>query len=249
MRKIMAAVLATLMLVSVFAVLPVSAQTSTVSVKDGSTAADAGAIDLVITEVASNTKSTTPGSNNKFEGDAYSYIEIYNRGTVAVDLSDYAIVQADYSVYTEWDGRFNKMVPIVYGDVFSSFDHATTYSYRANCNEGLINQDTTLDAGETALIWFWNASTNAAANKNKNLSAHDWGNEIAFPAFRNYYKNSVGVEIPADTLIVAIYGTDDIPTSFALNTSGNKMYGLVKNTGEGFDLSEAMYERISEDVY
>ena len=41
MRKILAAVLATLMLVSAFAVLPMSAQTSTVSVKDGSTAADA----------------------------------------------------------------------------------------------------------------------------------------------------------------------------------------------------------------
>ena len=259
MRKFLAVLMAVFMLAATLAALPISAEeaTATVSMKDGSTAADAEAIDLVITEVASNTKSTLAGSQSKFDGDAYSYIEIYNRGDDAVDLSDYAIVQADYSVYTEWDSKFTKLVPIVSGDVFASFEHSTTAGYRANCNAGLLNQETILEAGKTAIIWFWNASANAAANKNKDLSKHDTENGILFPAFRNYYKNqyknadgvTVSAEIPADTLIVAVYGTDEVPTSFALNTSGNKMYGLVKNTGEGFDLSEAMYEQISEDVY
>lgn len=85
MRKFTAVVLAVLMLVSVLAVLPVSAAARTTY--DGTTKDTAGINQVFITEVASITQRST------FQK-LFNFVELYNNGANSVDLSTLSLLRA-----------------------------------------------------------------------------------------------------------------------------------------------------------
>lgn len=245
MRKFLAALMAVFMLAAIFAVLPISATTASASDKDGSTAADADAIDLVITEVLANSQSNVLSMKSK---DAFQYIEIYNRGSVAVNLFDYAIVRTPYTVSSNdpWPNKkFDGKVVLDEGPIYQYYvDNGVSainpYNTTAlGCNN---SADDTLQPGEVAIIWFWNAATKDAFTAKGGTTASE--KDGTFNSFRNHYKD-LGAEIPADVKIFATFGVTGVGQSFELNTSKDYMYALVKdNEGEnGFDIgAEVAYE-------
>ncbi|MBR2312301.1 MAG: hypothetical protein IKA46_03335, partial [Clostridia bacterium] len=92
MRKFIAVALAVLMLVSVLAVLPVSAAAPTTY--DGTTKDTAGLNQLFITEVAATTQYHPAGQPTAQDQNAFNYVEIYNNGTADIDLTTISLLRA-----------------------------------------------------------------------------------------------------------------------------------------------------------
>ena len=96
MRKFLAALLATLMLVAV--VVPVAAADEDVirSDFDGTTEEYSNNVNLslVVTEMMSNSTNSMgwQGDQKAAHKDAFTYLEVYNRGLEPIDLTDIAIV-------------------------------------------------------------------------------------------------------------------------------------------------------------
>ena len=167
MRKFLAVLMAVFMLAATLAVLPISAADAVVkSNKDGTTPADADAINLVITEVAADTKSNNISLASK---NAYQYIEIYNRGTTTVNIYDYAIVRATYKEKDKqgaWPDpkRFDKKIVLDPGSIYQYYQEnnvpniGTYATSQLNC----VNADNgDIAPGQVALIWIWNDDTKA----------------------------------------------------------------------------------------
>ena len=156
MRKILAVLLAVMMLASVLAMLPASAETY-----DGSTAASVGKPELIITEMAQNS-----GLNG-----STGFIEVFNNTTADVDFSTLSLLRAlnfnqgldEYDLlypYVEsWvsDKLFLQKMDIVSGEIvknptdYAIFDSASMGKVR----ESLENSadDLTVATGEAAIIW------------------------------------------------------------------------------------------------
>ncbi len=248
MRKFLAVLMAVFMLTAALAVLPASAATT--STKDGSTVADAQALDLVVTEVLADTMShiVTMASKNAFQ-----YIEIHNRGSERVNVYDYAIVRAAYNERsaTPWADpkKFDGKIVLDVGSIYEHYIDAGVNGINAYMDPmyACVNADDGwLEAGATALIWIWNKDTKDAFGTT-GTTGEKIGN---FVAFREHYK-AHGVEIPADVKIFATFGVTGVGQSFELNTTNNFMYALVKDgTGSAntFDIaSEIAYRQTVGD--
>ena len=244
MRKFLAALMAVFMLTAALAVLPASAA-ATVSTKDGSTAADAEAIDLVVTEVLADTKSNNVSMATK---NAFQYIEVYNRGNTTVNLYDYAIVRATYDEKnkgTQWADpkKFDKKIVLDDGSIYAPYAGMTGISGYDTSTLACINRagEDALAPGETALIWIWNKDTKDVFGANGGTAATG-ENAGTMGAFRKHYKD-MGAEIPAGVKIIAAFGVDGIGQSCDLNVTKNYIYALVDDTAN-FDVSvEVAYSK------
>ncbi|MBE6630341.1 MAG: hypothetical protein E7624_05770 [Ruminococcaceae bacterium] len=249
MRKFLTALLAVFMLAAV-AVLPLAAETTAVTKSefDGTTVADAEALDLVVTEFMSNTTcSVTVGGTDVSSRNAFQYIELYNRSeTKEINLYDLAIVRSKNSLSNDpWNAghNFDAKMSLNPGNIYDSVPGMTSsYSKHACVNPGTA----ILKPGQFAVIWFWNDDTTFVSDKaGKSLGETTVVNlpeggtkTIYHKAFRDHYKTeNSGVTISDDLLIIAVYaGTTTDTTNnprFALNTSSSYMYALVKDEAGG----------------
>lgn len=223
MRKLLAVLLAAIMLVGVLAALPVGAETARVSEFDGTTSDCT--TDLVITEILVNSKTGQAALDDQLiEGDvatwvspdAFDFIEIYNRGSEPVDLYDYSIVRAngkqfiDKSEDSSTVGYFTKRVDLAKGEIFQHAD--VTAGLRGQYDVFVNPEDATLMPGEFAVIWFYDADTTKLTDyKKENLTAAD---------FIAHYN------MPEDTLLLAVCAKPTVEnTLFSLAT--NYTYALV----------------------
>lgn len=239
MRKILAALLAVLMLSSVLAI---AAGAETVTF-DKSTSDKTP--DLVITEVLTDSVTGEDGYNDL---DAYEYIEIYNRGSSAVDLSQYCLLMCDNngnnSSSDTWlsTHKFTGKINLKAGDVYN--DSALASAIQSNHSDAWAVQNPTnltLDAGKFAIIWIWNNDSNTLSEHyNESLAASDSTRpSVTFPKFRDFYasESGGGATIPEDTLILVAMGATTIagntsanPNGFNLANNGHRVYALAKNT-------------------
>ena len=249
MRKFLTVLMAVLMLAAALAVLPVAAA-EVQSSKDGSTAADANAMDLVITEVLADTQANNVAMKSK---NAFQYIEIYNRGAVAVNLYDYAIVRAAYNEKhpgQEWDSKkFDKKLVLDSGSIYAYYVENNVPNinlYNTSVFECNNPNDGTLNPGEVAIIWVWNADTKDVFGSNGGTTASEKNG--TFNTFRNHYAD-MGAPIPAGTKVFATFGVDGIGQSCQLNTSKNYMYALVDDSGDDFDVATEVAYSMSVGGY
>lgn len=234
MRKLLAVLLAAIMLVGVLAALPASAETTGtpgVSGFDGTTAADTP--DLLITEVLVNSKTNDPTLNDQmregdvatwFSPDAFDFIEIYNAGSEQVDLYSYSIARSKDSSFfkatSETVGQFTKVMqlgewplqghPDAPGAAFNS-------QYDAITNPE--PNDAWLMPGQFAVIWFYGTGTMELTAKK--------GGPVSIEDFKKHYG------MPEDTIVIAVPGIASDGDSFDL--APNYTYALVK---DGFNKAD-----------
>ena len=241
MRKLLAVLLAVMMLTSVLAILPASAATY-----DGSTAASVGKPELIITEMAQNS-----GLNG-----STGFIEVLNNTTADVDFSTLSLLRAlnfnqgldEYDLlypYVEsWvsDKLFLQKMDIVSGEIvknptdYAIFDSTSMGKVR----ESLENSadDLTVATGETAIIWFVTEKTVEwlGDKRDDNISAYDpreifIKTYLGFDAQASDY-NIIMVWAPsnmtADDELAADMFTWDIPSTTEYNKS--VIIALAENT-------------------
>lgn len=245
MRKFLAGLLAVLMLASVLA-LSVGAAETTIKTFDKTTKEDAGKIDLVITEIM-------PRSTSESGADMYEYIELYNRGTKEIDLSNYCLLRGtDYNKQqsSTWRSthKFENVINLVAGSLFD--DPAVDKTKKT---VDIVNPDSIkLQPGEFAVIWIWNDDDeNYCAKYGENLAAADTerldskGKIVSFPNFRDAYsqesssvptQNEDGETVPTkmsdDVLVLAAMGsTASINTKgFRLANDSNFIYAVAEKS-------------------
>ena len=226
MRKLLAVLLAAIMLVGALAALPASASTTTPGVSDfdGTTSADTPT--LLITEILINSKTGNAQLDDQmiegdvatwFSPDAFDYIEIYNAGDEPVNLYDYTIVRANggnffskaeeaeaVAKYTEkmqlgpW---LIQQHPDAAGATFGKYDSVVNPA----------ETDADLLPGEFAVIWFYGPGT---TNLTDALST-----PVGAAEFKKHYN------MPEDTLVVAVPGVLSNGSSFDL--AAGYTYALV----------------------
>ena len=180
MRKIIAVLLATLMLASVLAMLPASAATY-----DGTTAASVGKPELIITEIAQRTHekdglkdNASSAAEKPTYGGCAGYVEVFNNTAAQITLSNYSLLRAVYMEGDPGDGQYyheqwmtwsnnrkflNKMDLKVgaildatkktemYPSIFPEGDQGSDIVYASLQNSA---DDLALDSGKAAVIWF-----------------------------------------------------------------------------------------------
>lgn len=249
MRKFLAGLLAVLMLASVLA-LSVGAAETTIKTFDKSTKEDAGKIDLVITEIMP--RSTNPNGQSS-DGDIYEYIELYNRGTKEVDLSNYCLLRAtDYNKLqnSTWlaTHKFESVINLVSGSLYDDPNVDKSKKTVDIVNPSSIK----LQPGEFAVIWVWNDDNESyCAKYGENIAAADTdrldskGKIVSFPNFRDAYsqestsvaqQNADGEIVPTkmsdDVLVLAAMGaTSSInPKGFRLANDSNYIYAIAEKS-------------------
>lgn len=242
MRKLLATVLAVVMLACVFAALPASAVTF-----DNSTAADVP--DLIATEIMPNPDDGT---------DYYEFIEFYNNGDTAVNFYDLALVR---SPYFKIDSSITQDNP--YYSTRNLWAQQKKFQAKVNINEGNLAipaaADVTLFSGVSftnpasgtiaphtfAIIWVVNKNTVNLVNE----TSLDYGEvpaDLPIRLFRERFGLSNDFNVP----IFYIWGDKALNDNNTIKTdefelwdcSNNKyesfMLGLVDKS---FELSEAVY--------
>ena len=197
MRKFLAGLMAVMMLASVLA-LSVGAATKTF---DESTADDAKNLDLIITEVMTQSKNPQDFADSS---DLYEYIEIYNRGDSVVNLADYCLVRCDSTGVTAavnpWkqQHKFTNVLNLVANNIEN--DNALD---KSKLSVSITNpRDINLQPGQFAVIWIWNDDDEQfCKDNNENLAAADnnrknsAGQIVSFPKFRDAYSSSASTAI------------------------------------------------------
>lgn len=180
MRKLLAVVMAVLMLTSVLAALPASAVEYNTS-----TSTDAGTLSITEFGTQLNAGSTSSAG-------ALNYIELYNGGTADINLNDISLVMSpdyisapkisktslhpyrrsdDDKTYMLWreEHKFLSKIDIKEGDILDETE-AAKYVTAGKFNTHLLDgkkslklnnagQDMTLSQGETVVVWMINQNT------------------------------------------------------------------------------------------
>ena len=233
MRKFLAVFLAVMMLAGALCVLPTSAAAN-VSEFDKTTSDDK--MDLVVTEVLINSKTgqdsldnvQEAGSVSKFSSpDAFDYIEIYNRGTSAINLYQLKILSANSKDFTGTSNQstadqneqnkylFKFQNVLVPGSIHD--DNAAAGAASGSLGEyNTCKNPTTavLAPGQVAVIWFWTSQTDQLCNKlgQTEFPVGDmWeGDSRYFPYFRNYYGIADDVLVVATNAKASAHATGDV---------------------------------------
>ena len=225
MRKLLAVLLAAIMLVGALAVLPVGAEEATPakSTFDGTTSDET--MDLIITEIMVDSATGVPqvdeSSNATLYPDAFDYIEIYNAGNSAVNLYEYQLLMAQGTGFTkDLKGKFSSRVDLAGGSPFNSAD---TAGAKYNHYDGFNNPTTAvLHPGQFAVIWFYTYDTSR-------LSSYYGDSE---QVNLDYFKEHYGMA--SDSLVIAVCGETNMGTSFKLEN--NAVYALAYDS---FDFSKS----------
>lgn len=207
MRKILAALLAVMMIAGVFAALPMSAAEATVIETIDGTKNTTKLNDLIITEILVNSKSGTDRDDQTSgesaavfsSPDALDYIEVYNAGTETVNIYDYCILSAPYRDFTgesKATGSNTAAIPykftyknVLYsGDIHSTESGAKSDSRQTAYDNSCMNPPSgDIRPGETAVIWYWTTATDTACKDLGYSIGRTGENNRTFEYFRNYY--------------------------------------------------------------
>ena len=219
MRKLLAVLLAAIMLVGALAVLPVGAEEATplTSKFDGTTSDET--MDLIITEIVADSATGVPQVDEE-EGktqnpDAFDYIEIYNAGNSSVNLYDYKLLMADGTLFSnekqQAKGKFSHSVDLAGG---SPFDRTGA---RYGDYDGFENPVTAnLAPGQFAVIWFYTFDTTRLSNY------YGSSKDVELNCFKEHYG------MAPDSLVIAVCGEG----AFKLDHNG--IYALAYDS---FDAS------------
>lgn len=276
MRKILSALLAVMMLVGVLAALPVFADDQTIEpVKtiDGTIVLDFADANLVVTEIMTNSKSNldkyndiadTLSTSKTSSKDHFDYIEIYNKGTEAVNLYDYCLLRRSNTGIIhqyETEGTFDRQNYIAPGTIYQNaygVNPAVKKTYSDVINPNAISYDDSkpaseqlhwLQPGQFAVIWFWNGDNDSAStDAKKSMAAPDDKNYTAsqngyyFPQFREHYN------VSDDTIVLAVYGQNNAtyaPKCFGLDNGSAYMYAIAD---KDFDVAEPAIENVGTNL-
>ena len=208
MRKFLAALLAVMMIASVFAAMPIMAEEATARTsKFDGTKSDEAMNGLIITEILVNSKAGTQRDDQPSgesaavfsSPDAMDYIEVYNAGDEPVNLFDYVILSAPYRDFTGESKdsgsnaattpyKFTYKNTIVVGDIHSNGAKADVKSYKNDCSNYGDHNMGQINPGEIAVIWYWSTATDTACSDlGYSVGAMREGDDRTFPYFRDYY--------------------------------------------------------------
>ena len=256
MRKFLAVAMIVLMLV--VAVLPVFAEDFNYTSRfDGTTPVHSGPVwmDLVVTEIVNNSTNsyTWVGGTNTSHLDAFTYIEVYNRGTEPVNLYDLALVSyantrtiKDGAVTHEFfknTRKFENLVPINDGSIFPAGVSAPCVA---------VNDSTkgTIAPGQIGIIWIWtNDTVEVAKNSAATNGLGATKDGVTYYHFRTHYHMDTSSAFVSDTTpIVALYGgTANGSVRFTLNKSGQYVYGIVNDdaldASKRFQLADPIFTK------
>ena len=231
MRKLLAVLLAAIMLIGVLAALPASAATVRTSEFDGTTSDYRP--ELLITEILVNSKTGDKDLDDQmnegdvatwFSPDAFDYVEIYNASSTALNLYDYTIVRSKDSTFfregSENLGLFTGKLRLGQWTLQGHPD-APNAAFNNQFDSVNTNPDNGawLEPGEFAVIWFYGSGTMQLTSK--------LGGPIDADDFRTHYGMS------EDTMVIAVPGMSSNGPSFDL--APGYTYALVRNE---FVLSE-----------
>ena len=250
MRKFFTVLLA--LLLAAVSVCGASAATALPTcVHDGSTAAQ-GEMQLVVTEMMTNSTNSyaldSTRLTNASHQDAFTYIEVYNKGEVAVDMAELSLARyKDVQTYNYSTGtfdhdfysnKFDERTDIKAGSIYDGINVRS--SVRGNACENPT--DLTVDPGELAILWIWNDATVAVDTQYQSDLGMPVNVDGVGDVYHYYFRQHYGMELNNDVPIIAVYGGDttDTSDSFTLNKSSNYVYGLVKDT---FALTETVFEQ------
>lgn len=220
MRKLLAVLLAAIMLVGALAVLPVGAEDTdpAKSKFDGTTSDET--MDLIITEIVADSATGVPQVDEE-EGktqnpDAFDYIEIYNAGNSAVNLYDYKLLMADGTLFSnekqQAKGKFSHSVDLAGGNPFGRT------GARYGTYDGFNNPTTaSLAPGQFAVIWFYTFDTTRLSDY------YNTTKRVDLNCFKEHYG------MASDSLVVAVCGEG----AFKLDHNG--IYALAYDS---FDASK-----------
>ena len=227
MRKLLAVLLAAIMLVGALAALPVgAAATAGVSEFDNTSAADETP-KLLITEILIDSKTGDDTLDDQvkegdvatwFSPDAFDYIEIYNPSNEPVDLYDYAIARSqDRNFFATPDksvtaAQFTGHVAL--GNyALTNHPDAPGAGFNAIRDHVANPEFAVLKPGEFAVIWFYGADTMKLTEKVGMIGADD---------FRRHYS------MPENTMVIAVPAIKGNGTAFDL--APNYTYALVEKS-------------------
>ncbi len=211
MRKFLAALLAVMMIASVFAAMPIMAEEAAARTsKFDGTKSDEAMNGLIITEILVNSKAGTQRDDQPSgesaavfsSPDAMDYIEVYNAGDEPVNMFNYVILSAPYRDFTGESKdsgsntattpyKFTYMNTIKTGDIHSTANgaKADVKTYNNSCSNYSDTSYGQINPGEIAIIWYWNTATDTACSDlGYSVGAMREGDERTFPYFRDYHR-------------------------------------------------------------
>ena len=203
MRKILAALLAVMMIVSLVAALPAGAETTTYESKfDGTTSnIEFG---LIVTEFCVDTSiSNNTSINVDTDTSCYQYLEIYNGGTDPVNLYDLAIVSTSdpITATTGWKMYKNfkaenggKKITLAPGPIYNQVSGLTAPTDAKLMVENPDRAEALIEPGEFGVIWFWSSECASVSNTEGACLAADAKDRAKFPRFRDHYAKLMNVQ-------------------------------------------------------
>ena len=253
MRKILAALMAVMMVVSLLAVLPAGAALDPVRTSEFDGTRSNQTFDLIVTEYSSNTTITNATSSSvSGSEDCYQFIEIYNNGSNPVNLYEISILQISDAVGNSvWKNQKNfketgLQLKLGAGSIYDSVDGMTAAKKNEQnvTNYSAVENPTTamLRPGEIAVIWFWNKASASVSKAQKESLATEVDGRANFSKFRDHYAavsnidkfESDGETITdawqnlEDTLIVAVCANTSVSSSlFDLSVSSGAMFAIA----------------------
>lgn len=252
MRKILAALLAVLMVVSVLAALPAGAEEAGKTVYESKfdNSLSTQEFGLVVTEFCVDTSISNPqNSEVNTDSDAYRYIEIYNGSDVEVDLYTLSLLytresskDSEYWKKTK-DFSAGKKLDLKGGNIFAS--QAGLTGDALNKYQVVQNPQTAiLEPGKIAVIWLWNsASEEVSKNGGVNLAKSEKGRNT-FPLFRDHYAKLAGIDTKKNTdgtfVSPAMQAIEDtlIIAACAHTTANKNAFDLKDDYGAVFALAD-----------
>lgn len=260
MRKILSALLAVMMLVSVLAALPAFADDAVETI-DGTVFEDYYDSKLVVTEVMVNSRTNVDKYNDIVDTlstskthslDAFDYIEIYNRSDEVIDLYDYSLLrranygQASNHAY-EMEGTFDRKNYITPGSIYNKAYGVDTSLEKQYCS--VVNPgDTPYDEdapvsqqlhyllpGQFAVIWFWTGDCNTVSVNNKKSMAAPDTNYAATENAHYFPEFRDFYNVPDETIVLAVYAQYNATSAkyaFDLTNHNAHMYALAREVDE-----------------
>ncbi len=213
MRKILAAVLALVMVVAVFAALPVTVSAAKTSDFDSFTSDIT--FDLLVTEFAYDTtctNTTIPEVKEARKNDnCYQYVELYNNSDSAIDLYNLCLLrQQDTASSTGSIWRNNKTfgnaanvteakkMNFVAGDIYDGVPDMTAAKkteLNTSKKAGVENPGSAiLQPGQFAIVWVWSNDCISISTKEGGSLAASAGGRSDFPRFRDHYATVSGIQ-------------------------------------------------------
>ena len=242
MRKILAALLAVMMIVSVVAVLPAGAESAPyVSSFDGTTSEIQ--FGLIVTEFCCDTSISNPTSSNvDTDSSCYQYIEIYNGSSQPVNMYDLALVTTSdpitatkgWKMYknfkSEYEGKKMTLAP---GPIYNQVQGLTAPTDSKVMVENPDSAAAVIEPGEFGIIWFWTSESAYVSTTEGACLAADARERAKFPRFRDHFAKMMNIQQYVDGdknkgMTDEFKALEDVPIVVAManESLSNKVFDL-----------------------